>query len=199
MNQFVDFLEGFCGSLSQASRKEILGSACAKTYKRKEYIQREGLHDGCFYYVESGLLKQCYDINNRQYIIDFLEKDSTIMNFGNSSGYSSRSNFSIIAIEDSKVISLDYRKMGELANKSHQLERYLRRNYEYSIIKAIEWNRKMLGFKAEEVYLRFLTDHPHIVQRISLGEMSSYLGINQASLSRIRSKLFEKHNSKSRI
>ena len=45
---------------------------------------------------------------------------------------------------------------------------------------------------AEERYLKFINENPELIQRISLTHLSSFLGIERQSLSRIRSKISKK-------
>jgi hypothetical protein len=47
---------------------------------------------------------------------------------------------------------------------------------------------EMLEENATERYLHFVKENPDTLQRISLGDLASYLGITQVSLSRIRAK-----------
>jgi len=42
---------------------------------------------------------------------------------------------------------------------------------------------------AEERYADLLHQHPHLLQRVALGHIASYLGITQVTLSRVRAKL----------
>ena len=42
---------------------------------------------------------------------------------------------------------------------------------------------------AEERYLKFINENPDLIQRISLTDLSSFLGVERQSLSRIRRKL----------
>lgn len=42
---------------------------------------------------------------------------------------------------------------------------------------------------AEERYLKFISENPDLIQRVSLTHLASFLGIERQSLSRIRSKL----------
>jgi hypothetical protein len=45
---------------------------------------------------------------------------------------------------------------------------------------------------AEERYLKFINENPDLIQRVSLTHLSSFLGIERQSLSRIRSKIAKK-------
>jgi CRP-like cAMP-binding protein len=42
---------------------------------------------------------------------------------------------------------------------------------------------------AEERYAELLQHSPHLLQRVALGHIASYLGITQVTLSRVRAKL----------
>ncbi len=45
-----------------------------------------------------------------------------------------------------------------------------------------------LDSDAKQRYKNFLHQYPDLIQRISLGNLSNYLGITQVSLSRIRAE-----------
>jgi DNA-binding Xre family transcriptional regulator len=46
----------------------------------------------------------------------------------------------------------------------------------------------MFNNDATELYQSFTRKNQHLLQRISLGDIASYVGISQVTLSRIRSK-----------
>jgi DNA-directed RNA polymerase specialized sigma54-like protein len=46
---------------------------------------------------------------------------------------------------------------------------------------------------AEEKYKFFLDNHPNLMQRVSLKHIATYLGMNEETLSRIRSKYHRTH------
>ena len=65
--------------------------------------------------------------------------------------------------------------MGRIANEKYYIrleERYV--NFQFKT--------------AAERYQLLIENAPHILQRVSLGHIASYLGISQETLSRIRSK-----------
>ena len=47
---------------------------------------------------------------------------------------------------------------------------------------------EMLEENGTEHYIKFVEENNQLLQRISLGDLASYLGITQVSLSRIRAK-----------
>ncbi len=63
--------------------------------------------------------------------------------------------------------------------------RILTENY---YIKAEEKANELRVFSATERYQHLIQKYPNIIARVPLGMISSYLGITQSTLSRIRSK-----------
>jgi hypothetical protein len=63
---------------------------------------------------------------------------------------------------------------------------------EQILIKKQERIESFLFENAEERYLKFVENHSNIINRISVSHLSSYLGIERQSLTRIRKKLIKK-------
>jgi CRP-like cAMP-binding protein len=55
--------------------------------------------------------------------------------------------------------------------------------------KMAELNDSIRFRSAEERYTTLISNYPEILQRVSLGQIASYLGITQETLSRIRGKI----------
>jgi hypothetical protein len=55
--------------------------------------------------------------------------------------------------------------------------------------RVIEHNMMLQSMDAKERYQYFMNKYPHLIQRVNLGHIATYLSINQATLSRIRAKL----------
>jgi CRP-like cAMP-binding protein len=96
----------------------------------------------------------------------------------------------IQAMEDSQVILLPKRdKILESYAKSHTWERFGRIISEMQFMHSSGRVQDFLFRNAEERYLNLLKEHPDIFQRVSLSNISSYLGIQGPSLSRIRKRI----------
>ena len=92
-------------------------------------------------------------------------------------------------LEPSVIWSMPYEKLEQLYDNHHEIERLGRHIITADLI-ALQSRLSELQFKtAEERYLNLLKSNPTLLQRASLGIISSYLGITQETLSRIRSKV----------
>jgi len=96
----------------------------------------------------------------------------------------------IQAMEDSEVILLPKReKILELYSLSHNWERFGRIISETVYAETALRVQDFLFRSAEERYRNLLKQYPDIFQRVSLSNISSYLGIQGPSLSRIRKRI----------
>ena len=92
-------------------------------------------------------------------------------------------------LEGCVLWSISKEKLTSLFNQYHEIERLVRIAYEKYYLRLEE--RFVNGqFKtAAELYENLLKRTPHILERVPLGMIASYLGISQETLSRIRSRL----------
>ncbi len=73
-------------------------------------------------------------------------------------------------------------------NDYHEIERLVRIGYEGYYIRLEERFVNAQFKSATERYQNLLQQSPHILERVPLGYIASYLGISQETLSRIRNK-----------
>jgi CRP-like cAMP-binding protein len=100
------------------------------------------------------------------------------------------SNMYIQAMEDSEVIILPLREhILELYGHSHHWSEFGRKIAESVYLLSASRVQDFLFRNAEERYIQLLKQHPDIFQRVSLTHISSYLGVQGPSLSRIRRRI----------
>lgn len=96
---------------------------------------------------------------------------------------------SIQLIEDSKIYKLCYADILELLNKHHQFCIWYLKIIEQFYFKQTDKRINELQFlDATQRYNELLQHNPSFNQRISLGNIASYLNITQETLSRIRAR-----------
>ena len=96
----------------------------------------------------------------------------------------------IQAMEDTSIIMLPNRAIIlESYAQSHNWERFGRLISEGVYTDTVNRVHDFLFRSAEERYINLMKQHPDIFQRVSLSHISSYLGIQGPSLSRIRKRI----------
>jgi CRP-like cAMP-binding protein len=79
-------------------------------------------------------------------------------------------------------------RLGALLLKYHEIERLVRIVYEKYYIRLEERFVNAHFKTAAERYQDLLKQAPHILERVPLGYIASYLGISQETLSRVRAR-----------
>ena len=92
-------------------------------------------------------------------------------------------------LEGSILWSISKEKLTALFDQYHEVERLVRIAYEKYYIRLEERFINSQFKTAAERYENLLHQTPHILERVSLGHVASYLGISQETLSRTRSKI----------
>lgn len=93
------------------------------------------------------------------------------------------------AITDAKVMCISLSDLQGLYDKSHGWERFGRLAAQKAFDVAIDRAESMIFKTAEERYLDLVKHRPDMLQNIPLYHISSYLGIQGPSLSRIRKRV----------
>jgi CRP-like cAMP-binding protein len=95
----------------------------------------------------------------------------------------------IAALEDAELLVISIEHLQQLYIQSHGWERFGRLLAEQYLVFHQAKGESLLFQSAEQRYLGLLEQFPGITQRVSLGYIASYLGIQGPSLSRIRAQL----------
>jgi CRP-like cAMP-binding protein len=98
----------------------------------------------------------------------------------------------IAALEDSELLVISVEQLQQLYAESHGWERFGRLLAEQYLVFQQAKGESQLFQSAEERYLGLLAQFPGVTDRVSLGHIASYLGIQPPSLSRIRAQLSRK-------
>jgi CRP-like cAMP-binding protein len=167
--------------------------ALAKNLKKLEVskntlLVREGIVCHHLYFLEKGCLRKFYNLDGKE-VTHWLgfENNFTTSFYSFISRKPGIENLQVL--EDSVLWSISHDDLQLLMNKHRDLERMVRIIEEQYYIR-LEERIMALHFKtAKERYEELMLASPHILQRISLGQIASYLGISQETLSRIRGQV----------
>lgn len=103
-------------------------------------------------------------------------------------------NYHTQALTDARVLVIDLPNLMRLYQQSHAWERFGRLVAQEAFGVVINRTEAFLIKSAEERYQELVEHHPDIFNHVPLYHISSYLGIQGPSLSRIRKRLSGKNN-----
>ena len=95
----------------------------------------------------------------------------------------------IEAMEDSEIMLISYKDLHNLYEVNANWARFGRLLAELFFSYAQTRTEEFVFFSHEQRYLRLLEEHPNIIDRIPAYHISSFLGITNPSLSRIRKRV----------
>jgi len=155
--------------------------------KKGEALLNEGEICRSFYLVEQGYLRTWYDKDGVPINLNFTfegEFASNLKSFRNRQP----SETSIEAGEDTSVWIFNLNSVTEKFGERPQLLRFIRR-LALSMLLASEAHSDLFKIYTPTERYRYIEKHnPRLLQRISLSQIASYLGVTRETLSRIRGK-----------
>jgi CRP-like cAMP-binding protein len=95
----------------------------------------------------------------------------------------------IIAMEDCEVDVITYERMNELMEVVPAWRQIAKDVDEFKYNALMNRSIQLQTLTASERYLLFMKKQPDILQRVALKHIASYLGIDIATLSRIRKSI----------
>lgn len=140
------------------------------------------------FYIENGLVRGFY-FNEEKEITNWFAQEGEFATCFYSFIAQKPSFESIEVLEDSQLVQIPYKSLQQLYNQFPETERIGRIITETYYIKLEERLLSMQFKTAKERYQNLLDNRPSLIQRAALGQIASYLGISQETLSRIRAEL----------
>jgi CRP-like cAMP-binding protein len=173
--------------LSDVAMKS-LGAVLKKVELSKgSFLITEGKTCQYIYFLEKGCLRGFYNLDGREVTYWFAFENNFVTSFYSFISRKPSVEF-IQLIEDCTLWAIAYEDLQELYDAHADIERLGRiMNERYYVM----LEERFVGnhFKeAKERYENLIVHSPHILQRVPLGYIASYLGISQETLSRIRNK-----------
>lgn len=158
-----------------------------KTYKKGEFIVRQGSICKQFYFINNGLIKLFFLNEDKEFIMRFFSEGHlfTVLDSFTGQTYSS---YAASALEPTWVSCISSGNLESLCKDHHCIETAFRKILSMAIFQMMNRVKEMLEEDGLKRYDNFLKTNNYLMQRISLGDLANYLGITQVSLSRIRAK-----------
>ena len=102
------------------------------------------------------------------------------------------STYFIKALEDTEFLMISKQNFERLFEEIPKFERFYRILYQRSLVSYIKRTNEGISLTAEERYEIYLSQNPHIVNRITQKDLAAYLGITPEFLSMIRRKIIDR-------
>lgn len=186
MSDFTKYVNNV-SQLSKEAEEDLLPRLKSKTFRKGQVINKEGQICKNLFFIDKGLVKHYYHHKDRVFILRFFS-DTNFFTVLDSFVNQTPSQFITIALEDTETSTIDYTDFDELCRKHHSFETFSRKLFTMAAIVNLKRIKEMFDADSTELYKEFINENHHLLQRISLGDTASYIGISQVTLSRIRAR-----------
>lgn len=184
---FFSYLESLI-PVSGPLKKELKAVCRKKTIPKGESVITIGERCTDIYFIEQGLVRGFY-FNEDKEITHWFAQDGEFATCFYSFISKEPSPENIQTLEACELVQIPYSDLQNLYTGFPETERIGRLLTEAYYLK-LENRLLSLQFKtAKERYANLVNTNPSLLQRASLGQIASYLGITQETLSRIRAEL----------
>lgn len=156
-------------------------------YRKGDEIIRFGERCQSLYLIEKGFCR-AYNIQNGEEVnLEFFFENETVTN-KNSYLFNKTSDFTVVACEPMIVHRIDKTDLQQLISQRPELELAGKKNLEFIAAKQEKQLQLFRILTAKGRYEFLEKNNPELLQRVSISQLASYLGVKRETLSRIRNK-----------
>lgn len=188
MKELIEYILQF-GNLNNQQIEFITGKASEVELNNEDYFSEAGKIAKQMGFIVDGILRVCYYNNKGEEITSyFIDENNFVVDLDSfentipSSGY-------VQAVTKCKLIVFSKKDWQEIADTIVGWEGIVNKIVKKSLIQKIERRSPLVSEDATTRYRAFMEKFPHIINRIPLSYVASYIGVTQSSLSRIRKSI----------
>jgi CRP-like cAMP-binding protein len=184
--------------LKEAEEQIIIDHLTPRTFKRGEFLTKEGEINRYTNYIVSGAARVYYiDQAGQEHVIQLGIYDWWTGDF---SSFITQTKGILYteALEKTEVLSFSYEHLQEVYRQVPAMERFFRLLIQKAYAAFQRRVLESLSMDAEQRYLAFRDMYPDMDQHLSQKHIASYLGMSAEFLSKIKKRIVEKQRSKTR-
>lgn len=165
----------------------IMGCAECRELQKGEILVKEGDICRSFFLVENGYLRTWYNKDGETINLNFTFEGEYTTNL-KSLNTREPSAYTIEAGEDTVIWIFNLNTIVQELKSPPEMILFIRRLSVHILLAAEEHSNLFKLFTPTERYLYIEKNKPDLLQRISLTQIASYLGVTRETISRIRAK-----------
>jgi CRP-like cAMP-binding protein len=172
---------------SDDSWKQLQPALHKQTFKKNDLLLKAGDVCNSLFYIEKGYCRSYYEIDGLVKNMGFFFENEIATNV-RSFGAGQKSEFNIIACEPSTVIVFEKHALFEAAKQAPEIDTLGRNCIRVFASKQEEFSNLFKLYSPQKRLEYIEAKHPELLQRVSLSQLASFLGVARETLSRIRKR-----------
>jgi CRP-like cAMP-binding protein len=190
MKDLLTFIHSF-SDFSEESWDLLRSAIIEVEFKKGDYLTEAGKVCNSLFFIRKGYCR-AFNIQDGIEINTCFYFENDIATNMNSYVYGQKSSFAIQACEPTLAYKFDKDKVFEVSKQAPEIELIAKRNLQMIAAKQEKQLELYRLLTARHRYEYLEKNQPEIIQRVSLTNLSSYLGVARETLSRIRNKKLHK-------
>lgn len=175
-------------AMPDASLDKLQRCLTEVSYPKGFRVLERGKVEKNIFFIKKGIVRAYTSVDGKEITFWFGKEGATIVSLkgyvNDEPGYETME-----LMEDSVLYKLERIQLKALFLDDLHIANWGRRYAEMELLATEERLISMLSAIASERYKELLEKEPDLLQRLPLGSIATYLGVTQASLSRIRAKI----------
>ena len=184
---FKQHLEKFI-SISDEEFESILTYFKTNRVSKMDILQLEGEICRCQYFVLSGCLRKFMLNEKGVEVTTEFALETWWLSDNRSFEFQSEALFSIQAVENSEILTIDFQSLEKLYKDFPVMERYFRYVYQRAFAASQMRITYLYTFSKDDYFFHFYDSYPEFVQRVPQYLLASFLGLTPEYLSELRRK-----------
>ncbi len=170
---------------SDESWQQLKPALTKRTYKKNELLLKEGEICNSLFYIDKGYCKSYFNMDGVLKNTGFFLENSIATNVS-SFGSGLPSAFNIVSCEPLTAIIFNKARLFQASKQCAEIETLGRNCVRLFAIKQEAFSNMFKLYSPQERLDYMETNHADILQRVSLSQLASFLGVARETLSRIR-------------
>jgi len=186
---YLNTVKHLCPEADNSALEFLVSEMTTTVLNKKQFYIKADTIQTNVGFVFKGLLRAYYiDSKGNEITVRFTKENEFATDYV---GFISqtKSKYYFQCLEPTQILNLSYLHMKEAYTKFSSLEKYGRLIAEEVLKRQQKRIHSFLFENAEQRYINFVKENPDLYNRVSLSYLSTFLGIERPSLSRIRKKI----------
>jgi len=158
-----------------------------RNLEKVDFLLKTGQVCTSLFFIDKGFCKSYYEVNGDIKNTGFFFENEIATNV-TSFGFGQKSEYNIVACEPMTVIIFNKEKLFEIAQKTLEVETLGRCCVRVYAANQEELSKIFQLFSAQKRLEYIEENKPELLQRVSLSQLATFLGVTRETLSRIRRK-----------
>jgi CRP-like cAMP-binding protein len=184
LRPLLNYLRQF-DELSEEEFQQIAKYTHIKRYGKKEMVLEKGEIENHVHFILKGLVRKFY-IKYKEEFNTQISHEGHIIHSQESFHTRKPSEYYTETIEITILASISYYDLERVYASSRKLEHIARLIITHTMVLKDRWKMQLVEILPKDRFIKFVNDHPELLQRVPQKYLASYLNIKPETFSRFK-------------